>query len=239
MKTVVITVVGWWVYRYIGVLLFKIRGAQRGRNENDSDVSFPEPPNIVSFFLWQLFGKRFLSYGEWRPKCGTWFCYAGLEMRKRILEEYREVYLWPIAEVKRLYNKYHRKIRCEYHTIRRTADKKLLKKVLFAELAQSTKKITRAKLVGVRSCTTGRPDWGWSTTYDLLIRLPKKRMDALSPTEFVQQEEWAQQKMDARLRVPSPKSREIILTIRGYVFQNNNMATWRNNYFLFLRNLAG
>jgi hypothetical protein len=186
--------------------------------------------------FWRLIGRKFLSV-EWRPRCGVWFYYTGSKMRRRLLEEYREVYFWPWIEVKRLYVKYRRKIIYEYHLIRRTADKKLLKEPIFAKLAQDTARVRGFKLVGVRPCRTGRPDQGWSMTYDLLVKTPAHVWEVLSLSTSDRAEYLAKKNLDARVHFSSRSNdRELILTICGHVLKDQ--YEWGNRYLEFLKDLA-
>jgi len=140
--------------------------------------------------------------------------------------------------MKRVCRKYWRKVRYEYHLIRRTADKKLLKEPIFTELAKDTARIKGFKLIGVNSCTTGRPDWGWSKEYDLFIQIPKEKLKDLS-TIFTSKEESAKRNLEARLRLQfRRKSREVVLSIGSYQLKDDRVKEWRNRYIHFLENLT-
>lgn len=229
MKIIIVVILCVWLYRYIGVLLYKIRGARGERSEQSSAVSFPNIPNLISFLLWWIFGRKFLST-EWKPECRLLFLY-GPDRIKRLWMSYKEIYTWPAIESGLLYRKYRRKVIYEYHLIRRTDDKKLLKEPIFAKLAQDTAKVRGFKLVGVRSCTTGRPDWGWSKTYDLIIRIPKREFNILSTSD---EEYLAKKNLDAILYWQN--DREIILTVGEHALESE--YSWTYRYLQFLEYIA-
>jgi len=144
-----------------------------------------------------------------------------------------------ISAKRKMLSSFENENRNEYHIIRRTADKRLLKEPRFADLGKYVAKIKGFKLVGVRSCTTGRPDQGWSTNYDLLVRIPRERLKILSSVDFDQKKEWAKKNLGARLELPyNPRRSEIILTVGDHRMKSDNIMTWRNSFVGFLAGIA-
>lgn len=236
MKTVAIIVFFAWAYRYIGVLTYKIRNASIDEDRPRRGAYFPKTPNLLSFLLWKLIGKRFLSQ-EWRPEYGTWFFGSDIAITKRVLAAYKEVYLWPYFETQRLYRKYRRKIMYEYWYIFRPDLKKLLEEPLFAQLAEDTASVRGIKLVGIDSSVSGRPDWGFSTNYALFIKIPKKMVRSLLVIDR-QSEEQLKKILNITTMSFTQRKRELCVWVRGYAFKEEMREKWRADYLDFLNKIA-
>jgi len=194
------------------------------------------------------------EFFTWRPDY-VFLGFSHGNTRRFILRGYKEIYLWPAYEARRIYWKYSRIVAWEYHRINRTIDKQLLKDGWLAMLKKDLGKLTEFRLVGVHSTRTGRPDWGWYTDYKIFIKSPKKTINVFGewpyPTEEQRRKGYlgrisefqplARTSLNAILELPyegsekALKTREVILRVTdGQIERLGGWLKWRDNLIDFL-----
>lgn len=257
LKTILLIWAFLWMYRYIGVLLYRIRGASS--DYDSTRVNFPKELNLFRSILAKLVQKtrpslfsrwpflRFRLYdfskSRWQssfksPKSKPWYL--------RILAHYGEIYFWPWIKISPYINKKIKYWRTIWWIDERRNLHRSDWKILADEVRQGTK--GAIQVLGVRE-----KKYGFSSdVYTILLKLPKgaSKIFGLCSSDGVfskfQEEANAD---DLRIRLISHRyqdkekhlrTRKVVAEIHHHsriIYKEGNFCgpEWRQNFISFLK----
>ncbi|MBU3901246.1 hypothetical protein KKF25_01225 [Patescibacteria group bacterium] len=253
LRNIVFGLLVFWVYRRIGILLFKIRHASVDQRGTGS-VSFTRPPDLLRFLLYKIVFRGRLRW-FWPGQQSYAFAFAP-DFRKYLWREYREIYGWPWLMLKGVYKEYRSRIVDQIYIKLRIRGKRDLKKSRFQELALLVEKNLKGfKIIELRAL---------GGENQVFLRLPRRTMEFLGPwaRDAKNPHNWflvskfqsaVCERLNAKLRLPSfsqkeeEKTKEVIVIVYYGTFCGNpwwgdfkpeKWEVWKKSFIDFFQQVA-
>jgi hypothetical protein len=243
---ILLAVIFVWMYRYIGVLLYRLENVSSEYEK--TRVDYPDGPNLLAFLIQKITRHRlhWLFYHT-----GSWHYVHNKKDLVYVLKQYKEIYLWPFRQVFKFYRIYKRNIISHLYSILHLEEKKLLKNSMFAELKnEMSAELKKFKLLGIRKD---------GCKYNLHVKLPKNALDLLGPWKNKKGfrfessfNGWAEKYLESKLELPRQREKisrtEIIVVVYWGIFcdpsycwgdfQKEKWEKWKKDLISFFQKIS-